>query len=66
MANDTISYTQLEKLLTRILNQLAERDQETQEEKQKRRLKECNKYYLPEDKYRWGKTKGKRCIIDRE
>ena len=34
MANDTISYTQLEKLLTRILNQLAERDQETQEEKQ--------------------------------
>ena len=64
--NNTISLKDLEKLLTKKLNELADRDQETREEKQKRRLRECNKYYLPEDKYRWGKTKGKRCIIDRE
>lgn len=64
--NNTISLKDLEKLLTKKLNELADRDQETREEKQKRRLRECNKYYLPEDRYKMRTIKGVRYIIDRE
>ena len=66
MANNTISYKELEKVLTKALNQLAETDQETREEKQKRRLRECNRYYSKEDQYKMRTIKGVRYIIDRE
>jgi len=64
--SDTITYNQLERILTRTLNQLAERDQQTREEKQKARLRECNKYYLPEHRYKWRTINGVRYIIDHE
>jgi hypothetical protein len=36
------------------------------ERRMKRRLKQCNEYYLPEDRYTWRKIDGKNYIQDRE
>ena len=41
-------------------------DQKNRERRMKRRLKICNEYFLPEDRYSWKKIDGKNYIQDRE
>ena len=64
MAKDTITYTELEKLLTKLVNERAKIDEQNREQNMRKRLRECNKYYLPNHRYKMRKKDGKLYVTD--